>query len=114
MAMSGAQKRKLASQLREKAEGNLPADARELLSRASSQHTAEDVRKALDIGDEETDMTALMLAASEGFTECVEVLLEYGASTNIAAEESGGRTALHMAAYGCHRDSVHQEAKGAL
>ena len=40
------------------------------------------------------DITALMIAAYEGHTETVELLVGYGADLNVAAKD--GRTALHL------------------
>ena len=47
--------------------------------------------------------TALMVAASRGYTELTQVLLDFGADVNLA---TGTRTALHYAADGGHRETV--------
>lgn len=57
------------------------------------------VARCVNDQDMDTDMTALLIAASEGHDGCIRLLLEARGDLNIVAEEAGGRGALHMAAY---------------
>jgi len=49
-------------------------------------------------------LTALMIAAVEGFSACAQILLTAGASPNLADTEKS--TALHMGSFGGHTKIV--------
>eukprot|EP00932_Pfiesteria_piscicida_P005469 SRR837773.15379.p1 GENE.SRR837773.15379~~SRR837773.15379.p1 ORF type:complete len:173 (-),score=45.93 SRR837773.15379:11-490(-) len=56
--------------------------------------------------DDETDLTALMMAAAAGHTACCSVLVEARADLDLVAEDAGNRSALHFAAYSMHAEVV--------
>ena len=82
------------------------ADADSLLAAAANGDLAEVKRLVVDCGvdpnvQDDLGMTPLHRAASDGYLEVVELLLEHGANSNIQ-ENKYGWTPLHYAAKKCH------------
>lgn len=97
---------RLAGALRKAAEEGDAQRLSDALSAAERDAPAGKLQLVLDAEDPETDLTALMLAAAGGHAECCELLLGARADANATAEDAGGRSALHLAAYSAHVDVV--------